>query len=374
MSAKTLDLVLKGDAKKGDVLGAARIAGIMAAKKTHELIPLCHPLALTKVEVDIAPDEKLPGLDRARDLQAQRPDRRRDGGAHRRLGRVPDDLRHGEGGRARHAHRGHSSGREARRQIGRLSREGSADMALLSGRRCARAACSKASSRCPPNRCRSPRPKAACSPRISRRGARSRREDVSAMDGYAVRAEDVASAPATADADRRGRGRPAVRRPRSSRARPRASSPAACCLRAATRSSSRRTPRARATPSWSTSGPARAATSASPGLDFGKGDVGLRKGRRLTGRDVALAAAMNHATVPVAPPAEDRHRGDRRRTGAARHRAGSRPDRLFQCVRARRRRAARRRRGDRSRHPARTGSRRRSRACAARATSAPTCC
>jgi len=62
MSAKTLALVLKGDAKKGDVLGAARIAGIMAAKKTQELIPLCHPLALTKVEVDIVSDEKLPGL------------------------------------------------------------------------------------------------------------------------------------------------------------------------------------------------------------------------------------------------------------------------------------------------------------------------
>src|SRR5947199_8388562 len=62
MSGKTLALVLAGDAKKGDVLGAARIAGIMAAKKTHELIPLCHPLALTKVEVAIAPDQKLPGL------------------------------------------------------------------------------------------------------------------------------------------------------------------------------------------------------------------------------------------------------------------------------------------------------------------------
>jgi cyclic pyranopterin phosphate synthase len=62
MSAKTLDLVLAGDAKKGDVLGAARIAGIMAAKRTHELIPLCHPLALSKVEFDIAPDRKLPGL------------------------------------------------------------------------------------------------------------------------------------------------------------------------------------------------------------------------------------------------------------------------------------------------------------------------
>jgi cyclic pyranopterin phosphate synthase len=62
MSAGTLDLVLKGDAKKGYVHGAARIAGIMAAKKTHELIPLCHPLALSKVEVDIAADRKLPGL------------------------------------------------------------------------------------------------------------------------------------------------------------------------------------------------------------------------------------------------------------------------------------------------------------------------
>jgi cyclic pyranopterin phosphate synthase len=62
MSARTLDLVLAGNAKKGDVLGAARIAGIMAAKRTSELIPLCHPLALSKVEVDIEPDRKLPGL------------------------------------------------------------------------------------------------------------------------------------------------------------------------------------------------------------------------------------------------------------------------------------------------------------------------
>jgi len=62
MRKATLDLVLKGNAKKGDVIGAARIAGIMAAKRTHELIPLCHPLALSKVEVDIAPDRKLPGL------------------------------------------------------------------------------------------------------------------------------------------------------------------------------------------------------------------------------------------------------------------------------------------------------------------------
>ena len=56
-----LDLILSGDAKKGDVLGTARIAGIMAAKRTHELIPLCHPLAIAKVTLDITPDAKLPG-------------------------------------------------------------------------------------------------------------------------------------------------------------------------------------------------------------------------------------------------------------------------------------------------------------------------
>jgi cyclic pyranopterin phosphate synthase len=62
MARATLDLVRAGNAKKGDVLGAARIAGIMAAKKTHELIPLCHPLALSKIEVDIAPEPDSSGL------------------------------------------------------------------------------------------------------------------------------------------------------------------------------------------------------------------------------------------------------------------------------------------------------------------------
>jgi cyclic pyranopterin phosphate synthase len=61
MSKETLKLIRSGNAKKGDVLGTARIAGIMAAKRTHELIPLCHPLALSKVTVDIEPDPKLPG-------------------------------------------------------------------------------------------------------------------------------------------------------------------------------------------------------------------------------------------------------------------------------------------------------------------------
>ena len=62
MRPETLDLVLSGNAKKGDVLGTARIAGIMAAKRTHELVPLCHPLALTSIAVVLAPDAALPGV------------------------------------------------------------------------------------------------------------------------------------------------------------------------------------------------------------------------------------------------------------------------------------------------------------------------
>ena len=62
MQAGTLKTILAGNAKKGDVLATARIAGIMAAKKAHELIPLCHPLLLNKVAVEIEPDEALPGL------------------------------------------------------------------------------------------------------------------------------------------------------------------------------------------------------------------------------------------------------------------------------------------------------------------------
>ena len=61
MSTDTLKLIVEGNAKKGDVLGTARVAGIMAAKRTSDLIPLCHPLALSKVTLDITPDDQLPG-------------------------------------------------------------------------------------------------------------------------------------------------------------------------------------------------------------------------------------------------------------------------------------------------------------------------
>ncbi|MBW8285633.1 MAG: cyclic pyranopterin monophosphate synthase MoaC [Rhizobium sp.] len=62
MAAATLELIRSGNARKGDVIATARIAGIMAAKQTSNLIPLCHPLMLTKVTVDIEDDLALPGL------------------------------------------------------------------------------------------------------------------------------------------------------------------------------------------------------------------------------------------------------------------------------------------------------------------------
>jgi cyclic pyranopterin phosphate synthase len=62
MLPETFDTITEGRAKKGDVLGVARLAGIMAAKRTAELIPLCHPLPITKVAVELTPDRTLPGI------------------------------------------------------------------------------------------------------------------------------------------------------------------------------------------------------------------------------------------------------------------------------------------------------------------------
>jgi len=62
MRKETLDAVIAGNAQKGDVLAAARLAGIMAAKRTHGLIPLCHPLPITKIEIEINPEHSLPGF------------------------------------------------------------------------------------------------------------------------------------------------------------------------------------------------------------------------------------------------------------------------------------------------------------------------
>lgn len=62
MRPETLALVTDGTAKKGDVLGVARLAGIMGAKKCADLIPLCHPLPITKVAVELTADQALPGI------------------------------------------------------------------------------------------------------------------------------------------------------------------------------------------------------------------------------------------------------------------------------------------------------------------------
>ncbi|MGU3537894.1 cyclic pyranopterin monophosphate synthase MoaC [Methylobacterium sp. A54F] len=73
MRPETLRLIREGDAKKGDVIGTARLAGIMAAKRTHELIPLCHPLLISKVQLTCEPDDALPGLRLSAEVRVQGP-------------------------------------------------------------------------------------------------------------------------------------------------------------------------------------------------------------------------------------------------------------------------------------------------------------
>jgi hypothetical protein len=95
MSRAALRAIRTGAVKKGDPLQTARLAGILAAKQTSSLIPLCHPLALSSVQVELMPTP------RGYDIEARvrrRPDRRRDGGADGGRGRRPHRLRHAEGG------------------------------------------------------------------------------------------------------------------------------------------------------------------------------------------------------------------------------------------------------------------------------------
>ena len=121
MRPATFRLVAAGRAKKGDVLGIARVAAIQAAKRTPELIPLAHPIALTRVAVSfqLAREEIQRRADRPRRMS--RPDRRGDGGADRRRGRPAHRLRHGEGGRPRHDAQPTAAGGETRREIGDVS-------------------------------------------------------------------------------------------------------------------------------------------------------------------------------------------------------------------------------------------------------------
>ena len=85
MLSATLELIRGGRLKKGDVLTTAQLAGVMAAKRTARLIPLCHPLSLNQIDVLLEADEELPGIGSPRPSGAHRQDRSGDGGADRSL-------------------------------------------------------------------------------------------------------------------------------------------------------------------------------------------------------------------------------------------------------------------------------------------------
>ena len=167
--------------------------------------------------------------------------------------------------------------------------------------------------------------------------------DVSAMDGYAVRADDVATAPARLKLiGEVAAGRPfggTVGTGEAARIFTGGVLPAGADTVVIQENTARdgdtvivNTPAAHG----------RNIRAGRPRFPRGR-CAACKAGRRLTGRDVALAAAMNHASAAGASPPEDRDRCDRRRTGRARHRARTGPDRLFQRLRARGGRAARRR-------------------------------
>ena len=120
MAPTTLTAIRDGSVPKGDVLAAARIAGIMAAKRTHELVPLCHPLQLSKIAVDFEVDDRERAGHRRRFSALQWPHRRRDGGADRGQRRRADHLRHGEGPPEVDDDFRHSPASQARRQVRRL--------------------------------------------------------------------------------------------------------------------------------------------------------------------------------------------------------------------------------------------------------------
>ncbi len=115
MAPETLAVIEDEAVPKGDVVAAARLAGVMAAKRTHELIPLCHPLALTFVGVEIESDERLPGLRIVGRGAAARAHGGRDGGARGGVGRGAHGVRHVQGDRPRHGGRAGPPAREERR-------------------------------------------------------------------------------------------------------------------------------------------------------------------------------------------------------------------------------------------------------------------
>ena len=355
MAPATLALIASGDAKKGDVLATARIAGIMAAKRTHELIPLCHPLAIDQGRASISsPSREPPGMRVTAEVKVAG----QTGVEMEALTAVSvacltiyDMLKA--------ADRGMRIGgiRLVEKTGGRSGTYRAADRQGLVPWR------SSPSKRPGPHsrgrrRRSEPRPSAIEAARGRVLAAPLAAQltqppfDASAMDGYAVRAADVATLPATLARDRRGAGRAPFRRQRRTRARPCASSPARRCPPAPTPSSSRRTPSAAATARSRCARLRRAGPHPRRAASISRqGDVLLAAGRRLGPREIALAAAMGHARAAGAPPPARCHPLHRRRTGA-RPAAAPGPGQIVVLQPSRRRRAgrARRRRGRAARH------------------------
>ena len=354
MQPETLALILAGDAKKGDVLGTARIAGIMAAKKTHELIPLCHPLLLTKVV----------GRHRA-GRRAARPARHRDWRASPgKTGVEMEALTAASVAcltiydMAKAVDRGMViAGIRLVEKTGGKSGDlpgGMTEWRCFRSTRRSRA-CSTAPSRSAPKTV----PLAEAAGRVLAEPLVALRTqppfDASAMDGYAVRAADVASVPATLARDRRS-ARPAGASPaRSAPARRCASSPARRCPTAPTRSHPGRTPRGRRRRRRGRSRPSRAGRHIRrAGLDFARG---RRAARQRAACSTPAALVARRRGQPCRRCRSSRrplvaHPRDRRRTGAAR-RARSGPTRSSPPTpSASRRSRSRRRRRARPRHRA----------------------
>ncbi len=209
MAPETLDLILTGNAPKGDVLATARIAGIMAAKRTSELIPLCHPLPLTQVTVDFEPSRDPPGLRVEAHRQGRGQDRGGDGGADRGLDRLPDDLRHVQGGRSRHVVLRHSPDRKDRRPLRPFPGASVPRQTLMALLSVAEALARVTEGLEPLEAERVPLDQA--SGRVLAKDLTARLTqppfDASAMDGYAVRAARRGAASGNAEIGRRIRSR-----------------------------------------------------------------------------------------------------------------------------------------------------------------------
>ena len=303
MAPATLALVEKGEAKKGDVLAAARIAGIMAAKRTHELIPLCHPLAITKATVEFETSRNPAGIRVTAEVKVSG----QTGVEMEALTAVSvacltiyDMLKAADkamtlgGIRLLEKTGGRSGTYRAARRKGSASSHGRRSPSKRPW-----LASSMAST-----------PTSAEPVAIEAAHRRTLAEplaalltqppfDASAMDGYAVRAADVAQLPATLAVDRRGSRRSSLRRQRRRRAgrahlHRRAAARRRRCYRhpgGYRRATAARSSCAKAASTRATSAPA-ASTSA-------KARRLLAAGRRLGAREVALAAAMGHGALPV---------------------------------------------------------------------------